>query len=473
MRFIPISRAVPGMVLSKTIFDAHHHVLLGADMELTQEFIDRLESRGLPGFYIEDELTKDIVIEEVISEELRGRAVDSLVRCDIDATVNVVKEIVEELRTSNMLSLDLVDLRTFDEYTYRHSVNVAVLATIVGIGMNMNQESLEELCTAAILHDLGKLQIDAEILNKPSRLTAEEYAVMKTHSQLSYELIKNKLELSAKTKVAVLQHHENFDGTGYPMGLKGDEIYPFARIIHVVDVYDALTTARPYKSAYSPMESMEYLKGGVGIMFDREAVEAFMKYVPVYPKGNSVVLSTGDEAVVVENHMCNMTRPIVRTEDGNDLDLAKKENSDIGITKLLDNSFTSHSYKRDKRKHVLVVDDMVVNLKSVETILGETYRVSAARSADQALAFLLRKRPDIILMDIDMPGMDGLALTNLIKEKYDSSIPIIFVTALSNKEIVIKSKNIEAQDYVLKPFKPLYLLDRVSRLIGDELVVVQ
>lgn len=473
MRFVPITRAVPGMVLSKRIYDAQQRVLLGANMELTQDFIDKLAERGLPGFYIEDNFTKDILIEDVIPEELRGRAVDSLVKSDIDGTLNAVCEIVENLRSMDMISIDMLDLRTFDEYTYRHSVNVAILATIVGIGMNLTKDSLVELCAAAILHDIGKLQIDPDILNKPSRLTADEYEVMKTHSNRSYEMIKNKIEITARTKVGVLHHHENVDGTGYPLGLKGSDIHFFARIIHVVDVYDALTTARPYKSAYSPLESTEYLISGKEVMFDPEVVDAFTKYVPIYPKGMSVILSTDEEAVVVENHMNNMARPVIRTLDGKDIDLLSEEASGINIISILDNSYSARSeFKRDTRKRILVIDDMLVSLKTVEVMLGDIYRVSTAKSAEQAMQFMKRNRPDLILMDIDMPGMNGIELVAKIRKEIDDTIPVVFISALSSKEIVLKSKQVNAADYILKPFTSLYLLDRVSQVLGEEFVVV-
>ncbi|MCR5520671.1 MAG: response regulator [Lachnospiraceae bacterium] len=474
MRFVPINRAVPGMILSKAIFDSEHRVLLSADMELTQDFIDRLEERGLPGFYIEDELTKDIVIEDAVPEELRGKAVECLIRNDIDETLNIVQQIVDRLRDSNVITFDLIDLRTFDEYTYCHCVNVAILATVVGIGLKLSKKALIQLCTAAILHDIGKLQIDSNILNKPSRLSPDEFAIMKKHSEMSYDIIKNKLEISAVTKFAILHHHENMDGTGYPKGLSGNDIHLFSRIIHVVDVYDALTTARPYKSAYSPMESIEYLMGGSSTMFDPDVVKTFIRYVPIYPKGISLLLSTGDEAVVVENHMENMSRPKVRTFDGVDIDLMLDRNAtNITIVRVLDNSYTSRNTgKRDTRKHILVVDDMVVNLKSIEGILGGLYRVSAARSCEQALNLLRRRKPDLILLDIDMPDMNGIELAKKIKKEYSDDIIIIFVSSLSSKEIVMKSQAVEPQDYILKPYRALYLLDRISKALGEEHVIV-
>ena len=121
---------------------------------------------------------------------------------------NVAKKIVDQVLESGTLSLDLTDLRCFDGYTYAHSVNVAMLSCIIGFGQKMNGEALEQLVMAGLLHDLGKLVIPPEILNKPSRLTNEEYEIMKTHAMLSYEIIKERWDISSQVKTAVLYHHE-------------------------------------------------------------------------------------------------------------------------------------------------------------------------------------------------------------------------------------------------------------------------
>lgn len=118
------------------------------------------------------------------------------------------------------VSLDLTDLRSYDDYTYAHSVNVAVYCGVIGMGMGMSEVELGHLVTAALLHDLGKLQIPDEILNKPGRLTQEEYLIMKSHATLSYQIISERWDISAHIKEAVLHHHENVDGSGYPDGWK-------------------------------------------------------------------------------------------------------------------------------------------------------------------------------------------------------------------------------------------------------------
>jgi HD-GYP domain-containing protein (c-di-GMP phosphodiesterase class II) len=320
MRYVMIDRSQEGMVLAKSIFDGSGCVLLGSRTVLTEEYIQRLAARGLAGFYVLDELTDDIQIDEVITEQLRNDGVQALKRHNIDATLDVAKKIVEQISNSSTVSLDLIDLRTFDDYTYRHSVNVAVISTIIGMNMSMNQGMLQELCIAAMLHDIGKLLIDPGILNKPGKLTLEEYSMVKQHSTFAYEILQKRMDISSTIRSGVLSHHENEDGTGYPNGLKDKQISKYAKIIHVSDVFDALTSKRPYKMPYARSEAVEYLMGSCSRLFDTSVVRAFLKSVPIYPKGTSVLLSTGQEAVVIENTR-NTLRPKVRLLDGQEINL--------------------------------------------------------------------------------------------------------------------------------------------------------
>lgn len=321
MRYVSIKKLEPGMILAKAVYDEADRVLLGAGSILTREFIRKLEQRGFQGLYIDDELSKEVHIEETISQELRNKGIRSLRDCDVDASLDVAKCIVDQIINSKTISLDMVDLRDYDNYTYSHSVNVAVLSTVIGIGLNLKEEDLVNLSQAAILHDLGKLMVPEDILNKPGRLTGDEFEIMKNHPILSYNLIKDRWDISAKTKVGVLFHHENEDGTGYPKALSGNEIMVYAKIIHVADVYDALISRRPYKKPYSFAEAYEYIMANNGVMFAPGAVKAFIKYVPIYPKGIDVTLSDGRKGFV-EGNTNNTARPVVRLYDGMKIDLS-------------------------------------------------------------------------------------------------------------------------------------------------------
>lgn len=351
MRYITIDKAESGMTIAKSLFDNADRVLVGRGTMLTGDYIEKLEMRGFGGFYIEDELSKDINIDETISMELRSRAVKTLKDCDIDATLDIAKSIVEQIQSAATLTLDMIDLRNFDDYTYKHSVNVAVLSTVIGMGLDLREGELVDLCAGAVLHDIGKLSLDPEIINKTGFLTSEEYELVKTHSRRSYELLKDKWNIAATTKVAVLEHHENEDGSGYPLNLMCGDIHRYAKIIHVADVYDALTTKRPYKKAYSIPEAMEYLMGSCGRLFDKKIVEAFLRYVPVYPKGVTIRLSDGKEGIVVENSSLRTLRPVIRLFSGETYDLFEDSTlRNITILNAGDDSIASHEEVQENEK---------------------------------------------------------------------------------------------------------------------------
>lgn len=332
MRYVSIERAKPGMELADTIFDSNGTVIIGCDCTLNEYYIQRLQELGFGGVYIKDKRFEDIEIAPAIPQRLKTQARDALKSKDIDRCKDVAMEIVNAILSQERISLDMADLRSYDDYTYSHSVNVAVLSGALGMGMQLKLKELEYLVTAALLHDLGKLLIPQEILNKKGRLTPEEFKVMKSHSKLSYELLTENYGISAHVKQTVLFHHENVDGSGYPNGLKGEEQSILIKILHTADVYDALVSKRPYKDPYSPFDAAEYLMGASGTMFDQEVVANFVKIVPLYPKGTEVLLSDGKYYVVLENSDKHNLRPVVRRlEDGVEMDLLNREYMNITI----------------------------------------------------------------------------------------------------------------------------------------------
>lgn len=168
-----------------------------------------------------------------------------------------MKKITNEITKAPVVYLDALDLRNFDDYTFRHSVNVAALSLVIGLGENYSYEDLVELCVAALFYDKGKMRLDKDILEKTQKLTVQEIEVIKSHPHMSYNMVSERWSISPKIQAGILCHHENEDGSGYPLGLTGDKIHPFAKIIHVADVYDALISKRPYKGAYSSSESVK------------------------------------------------------------------------------------------------------------------------------------------------------------------------------------------------------------------------
>lgn len=474
MRFIPMKRAKPGMVLGRAIFDSDDRILLGARVELKQEFIDNLLKRGYSGVYIVDDISQDVDIGETISEELRHKGIKSLKECNIDAVLNVAQNIVSQILAAKTVSLDLVDLRSFDDYTYCHSVNVAVLSCVTGMEMGLGESELLNLCVGAIFHDLGKSKLSSDILNKPTKLNAEEFEEIKRHPVESYNMIKDRYDIASTSKNAILCHHENEDGSGYPLGLCFDDIHLFAKIIHVMDVYDALTAKRPYKEPYAASEALEYLMGGCGILFEKKVVDAFACCAPIFPKGVEVRLSDGREGIVVRNHKENVLRPEIRLFNGDMVNLCDA-NSNRNVTVVpIDGNYQGYSKSiiqkakdiMKKKKHILLVDDSKFDLRTMQGILENDYRISTARSGDEAIAFFEKKEiPDLVLMDIEMRGINGIQTVQWMRENLEEEVPVIFVTGLSDMKTVSRCRELNAKDFIVKPFKPVYILECISNVL--------
>ena len=474
MRYVPLREAEPGMVLAADLYDSVGRTLIGCHCELTESYLEKLEAYGFDGIYIEDKLSEGITIESVITPQLRQEGQERIRACDIDGCKLIARRMVEEILSCGNVSLDLTDLRSYDDYTYAHSVNVAVYCGVIGMGMGMSEVELGHLVTAALLHDLGKLQIPDEILNKPGRLTQEEYLIMKSHATLSYQIISERWDISAHIKEAVLHHHENVDGSGYPDGLEGAQQTMFTRILHVADVYDALTSRRPYKEPYAPYEATEYLMGGCGIMFDRDVVETLLKYVPLYPKGTMVTLSDGREAIIYENFGVHNLRPVVRLMDGELLDLSNEANYHITLRMKMESGFSTEEAEKERnemirppvRCRIMVVDDMKTNLQMLRGILEPLYDVILMKSGHQALLYLKKHpAPDLVLMDIDMPEMDGIETAKRIMEMTDHTVPILFVTALCDRQTVTLCRNLDAAGYIVRPYKPVFVKTEIKRIL--------
>ncbi len=477
MRYIKIENTQPGMQLAYGLYDSVGRTLVSQNTLLTQNYIDKLHEYGFDGVYVTDELSKDIHVEPIISPALRTEGLMCVRESNIDKCKEVAGKIVEEILSKGELTLDLTDLRSFDDYTYAHSVNVAVISCVIGLGMKMNEEDLNNLVMAALLHDLGKQSVPQEILNKPGRLTQEEYQIMKSHPLLSYEMIKERWDLSAQIKIAVLYHHENVDGSGYPEGLEGKEQTLYTKILHVADVYDALVSKRPYKEPDSPYEASEYLMGGSGIMFDRQVVIALLQYVPLYPKGTEITLSDGRSGIIMVNSGQHNLRPVIKLMDGTILDLSERENYNITVIKAVGEEFRRNRESEEARKKMIqpikryklvIVDDMKTNLEALRGILEHLYDVVLLKSGRQALLYLKKnKYPDLILMDIDMPEMDGVETAQKINEMTKGRIPILFVTAVSNKDIVMMCRRIHAAGYILRPYNAYFVKSEIRRIITE------
>lgn len=335
MRYIPTLCLREGMTVGRNIYGNNGQLLLIKGTIIKDNHIEAVRKKGFSGIYIDDALSSDIEIESVVSDQLRQKTVKGLkdVFISIDSNSNdkykkieglkyQVENIVDEILKNNSLMVNMVDLKYFDDYTYQHSVNVAVLAIIIGVALKLNKKKLYMLGLGALLHDIGKVFIDKDILNKPGKLTDEEFTIMKNHVIYGYEYLKKEFHFPVQSFMGALDHHEKYDGTGYPNRKPGIKISLFGRIISIADVYDALTSERPYRIAMLPSEATEYLMGGAGSSFDYELIKLFVRKVAPYPLGTCVILTRGYKGIVIHNYNDACLRPKIRVfeVDGSKVD---------------------------------------------------------------------------------------------------------------------------------------------------------
>lgn len=483
MRYIPINKIVPGMVLGNDLYDSWGRLLVSKNFILTDVFIEKIREKGIFGLYIDDDISKGIEIESAISPALRAEGMSAVQTQDIDACKNIAKRIVEEMVANQKVSLDMFDLKTFDDYLFSHCVNVAVIGCTIGMGMRFGEKLLEDIVLSGLLHDLGKMEIPDEILNKPERLTNEEFALIKTHANLSYEMIKDRPDISANVKHAVLSHHENYDGSGYPNGLDDNNISPIARILHVADVYDALTSKRCYKKPYSQGAAIDLIEGGKGTTFDPGAVEAFIGLVPLYPKGTTVIIGESAEAIIVENSGVHNKRPIVRTRDFREIDLSLPENIEISI-RVSDEinyfEFIESEHKREemikpvKRKRIMVLDYSGQTFLYLNKELNYLYDFQHARSDNLATGYIRKYGyPDMIIVDVD--GRD-LSVQDYIKDmntKMTSHVPVLVLGSYKDIETIQMFRSLGIMNYVLKPINITYIQNELRRQFNEHMRIDQ
>ncbi len=477
MRFVSVDKLEPGMVVARGVTNSSNTFVLRAGVELTEQYIRRLTEAGYLGLYINDEISRDIMIMDTVSPEIIAAGIRAVKEENIGGMLMVSKAIVSEVLFSDYLSADLLDLRSYDDYTYHHSVHVALYASMVGRKMNINAADLELLCMAGICHDLGKCRIPVEIINKPGKLTDEEYAIVKTHSKLSFDILSGNYGISAKVKQAVLYHHENEDGSGYPSGLKGDEIPLFSKILHVVDVFDALTSKRPYKEPYTSAEALKYIQGGRGILFDEQVVDVVLQVIPAYPPGISVTLSNSEDCLVV-SHTREALRPKVKnilTKESVNLSTDERYRD---ITIVSSEVLPQQGYVEDIErlnvsrlpsvspeidKTVLMVNSSINTLITAKAALEDKCQVVITKNTSQALNHVVQNgAPDLVVMDMDMPDFDGAVIMQKLREISENpDLPVIFCTKDRSPEMARKSAEMQAVCELIKPIDLSVLRDKV------------
>jgi HD-GYP domain-containing protein (c-di-GMP phosphodiesterase class II) len=345
MRLVMTRRLESGTVLATDVMTGRHGTpLLRKGTRLSDSYRDALLRAGVNAVYVDDDLGRGIDVPRILSERTRQEATSALAAAFRAAPTvfggeksQMAPQLVEELeRIANMIASDvsdcgdavlaLADLASSDLYTLQHSIDVTALGLLIGQRVFREKgwidfrgkrcydhidKKLAQLGLGLLLHDIGKLAIPQSILNKPDKLEDDEWEMVRQHPLTGLELLPSNL-VSAVSKTVIRSHHERWDGRGYPDGKKGEEIHQFARIAAVADVYDAVTSERPYRGAAPAHVGVNVILEGSGTAFDPEIVEVFLKIGPPYPPGIEVTLDDGRRGVVASVTPPRLDRPVIR-----------------------------------------------------------------------------------------------------------------------------------------------------------------
>lgn len=321
MRLVSIEMLNDKMILAKNLYAGNCLVVTAGASNLTK-YIENMKNMGIRYAYVEDETSRDIDIPDAISEETRCTAKNVLMHTLQDyqksSTLHLVRlsdsveDIIGDIIRHTDIQVSLSDISAVDEYTFNHSVSTTVYALLIGRSLNYSKKKLEWLAMGTLLHDVGKIILDPQIVYKKSELTESEYEYVKRHTTCGYELLKNSSNVPFMSKEIALNHHEKLDGTGYPRGLSGSELNAFCRITAIADVYDALTSDRCYRKKWSTNKAADFLIQNSGAQFDANLVRLFIQQIAIYPNGSMVRLSDGKLAIVTEQNKRVPLRPNIR-----------------------------------------------------------------------------------------------------------------------------------------------------------------
>ncbi len=344
----------PGMVTAESVYNYSNNLIISSNTTLTSDIIDKLKYYSIrsvkiltgggdgadaaqPTYFEKIRETKEFKEFEVeysaCVDDFKIELNDIVVKNDrqiIDAMLSQVDRIFGKARNPLHL-LDMMQcMKSYDDLTYAHSMNVALISSIIGIWLKISDEDLALLTQAGLLHDVGKLKIPPEIIKKPGKLTDEEYEIVRSHPKYGYDILVSK-NLDQRIVNAAYQHHERYDGRGYPNGLLGSGIDYFASIVAVADVYDAMTSDRSYRKGMCPFDVLEQMEGEKA-SYEPKVLHTFVRHTAEAYVNNEVILSNGERGRVVLLNQNFLSRPIVMAE-GRTYDLAKEK--DVRIQTLI------------------------------------------------------------------------------------------------------------------------------------------
>lgn len=369
MKEYQIEELKPGMVTAEPVKTYSGQLIISSNVELTRTLISRMDFYGIKSAQIVElvlgQTNPAIVAAPVASTETHSKPVAStntrysysakiknspeFKRFQVDFTLrtNDLKMCFDSFlnfggsvnkenllrETASLISFQQTTIEFFDmlhnmrhatDSIYAHSLNVGLISRMIGIWLDFPADALDTLTLAGLLHDIGKTKVPEEVLNKQSRLSDEEFTLVRQHPQYGYDILK-KQPLDSHIKKSALMHHERCDGSGYPLGLTYEEIDDYALIIAIADVYDAMTAARSYRDPLCPFQVIaEFEKDGLQ-KYKPKYILTFLERIATTYQNNRVLLSNGQPARIVLLNRNQLSKPLVELNDGSYLDLCKSQ----------------------------------------------------------------------------------------------------------------------------------------------------
>ena len=344
---ISINEAVEGMELAEDVINNNGLILIPKKTVLTQTHIYKLYLYQILSILIIDDkpttnldiaitLTKDtkefLEFKENYVETTNGvqeqlNLIGKGQHTKIDDLFSITNTFINSIGSKNKLFKYLSNLQIYDDYTFSHSLNVSMLCNIFGQWLNYKNKDLENITVAGLLHDIGKINIDLNILNKPGKLTAGEYEIIKKHPLLGFNIVKD-LDIPYEIKMGILMHHEKYDGSGYPFGFKNEQLHAFSKIIEIVDIYDAMTSERSYHNALCPFKVIQMFEKNTYGLLDTRFLKIFLENIAYNYLGAYVRLSNDQLGKIVFINGNHPSSPIVAVNDTM-IDLYQNESINI------------------------------------------------------------------------------------------------------------------------------------------------
>ncbi|MZP31269.1 HD domain-containing protein [Heliobacterium undosum] len=320
---VDMQHVFPGLVLAQTLFFPDGRVLLNEGVKLTERTIARLKDLGLPFIYVEDPVAGNLPVPRLIPERIRAEGIfflhqqfEGLAKkktgLDVQKLDSLASAIVSELATNRRSAIHLIDMRLPEMYLAGHAFHTAVLAVKTALAMGFKPLRLKDLALGALLHDVGYLFIPGLDYNRPGPLTEAEQAKVRSHPENGFEFIRKNGFLNILVSHCAFQHHERWDGSGYPRGLKKNDIHELGQILAVADVYDALVNERPHRKLLQPHQALKVLHDLAGSWFNPEVVTAITESIAIYPIGSRIQFPNGEIGVVVDTEPAPPFRPKIR-----------------------------------------------------------------------------------------------------------------------------------------------------------------